>query len=165
MLDTKGVPCTFTIAGDRSHDFSMPRDLGMLPPKVAAALDKATAAAKAERDSMGKNGANYTARKDANDLVKVALNELYDTAAATSKAARQQYDEAFEYAVRRFARAMEDAKDALQSVVIAAQLYDQAAHGHAVGLAPGLGTKPVMFARAAYETLETLPKIPGLEEK
>ncbi|MER7927038.1 hypothetical protein ABTY96_28430 [Streptomyces sp. NPDC096057] len=165
MIDTKGTPCSFVVAGDRAHHFAMPRDLGMLPPKVAKAYEKLTDAARAAQELAGKNGGDRAARTEANDTVRAALAELYDQAAATTKAARELYDEQFEYALRRFARAIEDAQNALQGAVTAAQLFDQAANGHAVGLNPGLGTKSVMFARAASETLEKLPKIPALGEK
>ncbi|OPG03068.1 hypothetical protein B1R27_30080 [Streptomyces sp. GKU 895] len=164
MIDTKGTPCSFVIAGDRAHDFAMPRDLGMLPPKVVKAFEKLTAASRAEQQSMGKNSTNYAAKKEANDLVKTALGELYDTAAATSKAARQQYGEAYEYGVRRYLRAIEDARAALQDVVTASLLYDQAANGSAVGLSSINGVKPAMGAHHIYQALETLPAIPALEE-
>ncbi|MGX9887350.1 hypothetical protein [Streptomyces sp. NPDC002276] len=159
MLD-KGTPCSFAILGDRAHNFAMPRDLTVMPPKVVAAFEKLTAAARAEQKATG-----HAARLEANSVVRDALGALYDTAASTSKAARQQYDEAFEYAVRRYARALGDAQAALQDVVTSAQLHDQAVNGHAVGLNPEAKTKPVMIARLLADSLEKLPAIPGLEEK
>ncbi|MEU6373943.1 hypothetical protein [Streptomyces sp. NPDC046909] len=164
MLDTKGTPCSFVVAGDRAHNFALPRDLNVMPPKLVKALEKLQAAARAEQESSGKNANNYVAMKEANDKVRDSLNEVYDTAAATSKAARQQYGEAYEYGVRRYLRAIEDARAALQDVVTASLLYDQAAHGSAVGLSSINGVKPAMGAHHIYQALETLPAIPALEE-
>lgn len=163
MIDTKGTPHSFNISGDREHPFAMPRDLGMLPPKVAEAYEKVVAAQKAEAKDSAKNATNFVAMKEANDAVRAALGELYDVAASTSQAARQQYAEAFEYGVRRYVRAVAEAQSALQDVATAAALYDQATHGHAVGLNPASTTKSVMTARVLSESLETLPAVPGLE--
>lgn len=163
MIDAKGTPYSFNISGDREHSFAMPRDMGMLPPKVAEAYEKVVAAQKAEAKSSAKNANNFVAMKEANDTVRAALGELYDTAAATSQAARQQYGEAFEYGVRRYVRALADAQSALQDIATAAALYDQAAHGHGVGLNPASTTKSVMVARVLSESLETLPAVPELE--
>ncbi|MFC8201341.1 hypothetical protein ACFUTV_38990 [Streptomyces sp. NPDC057298] len=163
MIDTKGTPTSFVIAGDRSHEFSMPRDLAVLPEKVAKAYQRLVDARAAEQKASAKNNLNYPAMKAANDAVRDALHELYDTAAATSTAARQQYSEQYEYGLRRYERAIADAQAALQDVVTAVQLHDQAARGHGVGLKPGTGTKPVMIARVLSESLETLPALPALE--
>jgi hypothetical protein len=162
MLDTQGTPCQFVVAGDRAHSFALPRDLNVMPPKVVKALQKLQAAAKAEQESSGKNANNFVAMREANDKVRDALNELYDTAAAGSKAARQQYAEAFEYGLRRYQRAIEDARAALQDVVTASLLYDQAANGCAVGLSGLNGVKPAMGAQHIYAALETLPAVPEL---
>ncbi|MEU5892523.1 hypothetical protein ABZ835_37640 [Streptomyces sp. NPDC047461] len=164
MLDTKGTPVSVVIAGDRAHSFALPRDVSVMPPKVLKALEKVQAAAKAEQEASGKNANNFVAMREANDKVRDALNELYDTAAAGSTAARQQYREAFEYGVRRYQRAIEDAQAALQDVVTASLLYDQAANGCAVGLSGLNGVKPAMGAQYIYAALETLPTVPALEE-
>ncbi|MGW6261356.1 hypothetical protein [Streptomyces sp. NPDC055085] len=163
MIDYKGVPYSVNISGDREHPFAMPRDLGVLSPKVAAAYEKVVAAQKAEAKDSAKNANNFVAMKDANDAVHAALGELYDVAASTSQAARQQYAEVYEYGVRRYVRAIADAQSALQDIATAAALNDQAAHGHGVGLNPVSTMKSVMTARVLSESLETLPAIPALE--
>ncbi|QFZ74001.1 hypothetical protein GFH48_12765 [Streptomyces fagopyri] len=163
MIDVKGTPWAVNISGDREHPFAMPRDLAMLPPKVAAAYEKVVAAQKAEAKGPAKNGNNFVAMKETNDAVRAALGELYDVAASTSQAARQQYAEAFEYGVRRYVRALADAQSALQDVATAAALYDQAAHGHGVGLNPVSTMKAAMTARSLSESLESLPAVPELE--
>ncbi|MGW2620349.1 hypothetical protein [Streptomyces sp. NPDC001500] len=163
MIDVKGTPYSVTIAGDRAHVFAMPRDPEALPEKVAKAYQRLTDAQRAEQQASGKNANNYVAMKEANDAVRDALHRLYDTAASTSKAARQQYGEQFEYGARRYARAVEEAQAALQQVVTAAQLHDQAERGHGVGLNPDAKSKAVMTARLLSETLEQLPALPAID--
>jgi len=163
MIDTKGTPYSVSIAGDRGHEFAMPRDLAMLPEKVAKAYQRLVDAHRAEQKAAGKNSTNYAAKKEANDAVRDALADLYDTAAAGSKAARQQYAEAYDDGIRRYARAVAEAEAALQSVVTAAQLHDQAESGHGVGLNPAAKSRAVMIARLLSETLEHLPVLPALD--
>ena len=163
MIDFKGVPHSFSISGDRSHEFALPRDLELLPEKVAKAYQRVVDAQRAEQQAAGKNHANYTAKKEANDAVRDALTDLYDTGAATSKAARQQYAEAYDYGARRFARALGEAEAALQAVVTAAQLHDQAEHGHGIGLNPGAKSRALMMARLISDTLGQLPALPAID--
>lgn len=163
MLDTKGTSYAVSIAGDRMHYFTLPRDLGVMPTKTVKALEKLRAVDSEERESGAKTSLNYMERKQASDKTHAALAELYDTAASQAKAARQQYGEMFEYGVRKYARAIEDARAALQDVVTAALLHDQAAHGCAVGMSDIGAVKPATDAHQIYQALEALPGIAGLE--
>lgn len=163
MIDAKGTPYSVNIFGDRSHEFALPRDLSLLPEKVATAYQRVVDAQRAEQKDAGKNANNYTAMKEANDKVRDALADLYDTAAAGSKAAQQKAGEAYDYGARRYARAIAEAQAALQSTVTAAQLHDQAEHGHGVGLNPAAKSKAVMIARLLSETLEQMPALPALD--
>ncbi|MEU6244826.1 hypothetical protein [Streptomyces sp. NPDC047024] len=161
MLDIKGMPRSFSVAGDRLHEFAMPRDLSLLPPKVAKAFEAVLAASGAVQKAVGKS---VSTRAEANEALRDSLAELYDVASATSKAAREQHSEAFEYGVRRYARAIEDAKTALQMIVTAGQLHDMAENGCAVGLNPQAKTKAVLVARTLYSSIEALPAVPALKE-
>lgn len=163
MLNTKGSPFAVSIPGDREHHFALPQDLGVMPVKTMKALEKLRAADREERESGARNSVNYVERKQASDKTHAALSELYDTAASQSKAARQSYGEMYEYATRRYARAIEDARQALQDVVTASLLYDQAANGCAVGMSAIGGVKPAKDAHHIYQTLESLPGISPLE--
>lgn len=161
MIDFKGTPYSVSIAGDRGHEFAMPRDIEALHPKVAAAFH---ALVEAQRTEQATKGANGTAAKmAAHDVTRSALGELYDVAASTSKTARGQYAEAYDYGARRFARALAEAESALQSVVTAAQLHDQAEHGHGVGLNPAAKSRALMMARLIADTFGQLPALPALD--
>ena len=163
MLDFKGTPHSVAISGDRTHAFALPRDLGVLPERVAKAYQRVLDAQHAEQKVSAKNGNDYAAMREANDAVRDAVHELYDVAAATSKAARQQYGEQFEYGARRYVRALAEAESALQEAVTAAQLHDQAEHGHGVGINPEARSKAVMTARLLSESLGQMPPLPAID--
>jgi hypothetical protein len=163
MIDFQGTPFTVVINGDRGHEFTLPRDRTALHPKVAEAFAELENARSVEQKGMARNSNNYAAKKEANDATRDALHHVYDTAASISKAARQQHEEAFEYAARRYARAIGEAQAALQTLVTAAQLHDMAEHGHNIGINPAAKTPAVTTARLLSVSLDQLPPLPPID--
>lgn len=156
-VDLKGRPVSFVVNGDRAHTFSVPSDQAHLHPRVNEALVAAESARETERKTKASDKAT---RRKANDTVRDAVESLYDTAAVNAKATREHAAERFELASRRYARAIEAAKAALQEAATAAQVYDQAVHGHGVGIDPRSRAKAVVTAANLSQQLADLFPLP-----
>jgi len=162
MIDIKGQALAFSIAGDREHSFMLPVDRNTIPEQVAKALAKATAVRDKNAKDAAKLAHNYAARAEANQTLKDALGDVYEAAAASASAACDQYQAAYDHGTRRYARAMQEAQEALQQMATARQMWSQAKHGHGVGLDtavnPGLG-----LIHGLAEQLGRLPQLPAID--
>ncbi|WP_328441746.1 hypothetical protein OHA71_42775 [Streptomyces sp. NBC_00444] len=148
-IDFNGVPFEVSVPGDRAHRFVLPRNRGTLPPKPLKAFEVLETAR--EEASVG--------RKKGNDLA--ALNGVYDTGAATSRAAVEHHREQHTYATARFGRAVGDAQAAPQGVIDHAR---QAENVGGVGFPSGVRPYPpaMMRLRVLAEALGQLPAVPEL---
>lgn len=164
MITLKGSPTSFAIAGDRTHAFEIPLDREQLHPKVGKAFGVLEAARAAEAKVRKDNPGDRTATADANETVKEALDTLYDTAAGSAKATREHAAQQYDTAVRRYARALDHAQEALQTAATAAQVHRQAALSHGVGIATGQVGRAALTAHSVSELIETLPALPAIDE-
>jgi hypothetical protein len=158
VIDFNGSPTGATVAGDRHHEFRMPRDRATVPPKTLAALtaveDAVDAASKATTPK---------AKQQATDAVRAAVGDLYDRAASTSRADREHHHEGYAYGAAKLARALADAQAALQLMADHAQQYDNPS---GVGFKANSRDKSptVMRLHLISEALGNMPAAPELGE-
>jgi hypothetical protein len=157
-IDFNGTPTGATVAGDRHHEFRMPRDRTTVPPKTLAALTAVQDAVE-----VSSKATTPKARQQATDAVRAAVGDLYDRAASTGRADREHHREGFAYSAAKFARALADAEAALQRMADHAQQFDNPA---------GVGFKvdhrdrsqAVMRLHLIAEALGNVPAAPELGE-
>ncbi|MBY8879749.1 hypothetical protein [Actinacidiphila acidipaludis] len=162
MIDIKGQPLAFSIAGDRQHSFMLPADRTVIPEPVAKALTKATTVRDKNAKDAAKTTHNYAARAEANQALKDALGDVYEAAAAGASAACDQYQAAYDHGARRYARALAEAQEALQQMATARQMWSQAKHGHGVGLDTA-ANPGIALLHGLGEELSRLPQLPAID--
>lgn len=163
VITLKGTTSEFIVPGDRAHRFDLPLDRDLLYPKVLKAFAIAEAAGDAYRKATQEKPNDRAGQAEAAAQVKAAVHGLYDQAGASAKATRELASEQYEMATRQYARAIEAAQAALQTVASAAQVYDQAAGGHAVGINPASRARAVLAAHVLSEQIEVLPGLPAID--
>lgn len=162
-ITLKGTTRTFVVAGDRAHEFTVPLDRDQLHPKVLKALDALQAAGDAEQKVMREKRSDRAAMADANDAIRDAVDNLYDVAGANARPTREHAAEQYDMAARRYARAIEQAQGALQSAVTAAQVFDLAAGGHAVGISDKSRALAVTTAHMLSQQIDALVALPAVD--
>jgi hypothetical protein len=162
-IDYKGNQVSFTVAGERQHDFHLPHDASAIPEKIHQAI---AAAVKAKDNvtkvSKGKEGW-HTDVREANDKLGSAVRDIYDVAASVAKTTQAQAGEQFEYGRRKLDRALVDAQAALQVMMTSAQLWNEATHGPGVGITPKAVGKTETVVHGLSEQLERLMSVPPLD--
>ncbi|WP_392668628.1 hypothetical protein [Streptomyces sp. LN785] len=157
-MDHKGQPISVVIPGDRGHVFAIPRNRATMPPKISAAFDALEAAYKAEMDTKAND---RKAKQAAVDATRAALNDLYDTAAATGVSRRQYHEEGYLYAASKLNRALEEADAALQLLLDHASQY---VNPVGVGLAPDTRAKSVATLRLLAGQLTDRVAVPNIDD-
>lgn len=161
-IDFNGTPVSFTVSGRATYGFTLPRDRSTLPEKVAAALGAADAAREAEQKTRTKNGNDHAAIRTANEKLGAAVDDVYDVAAASSRARREHHLEEYNYAAAKLGRALGEAERALQTMADHAQ---QAVNPVGVGFSQEASrdAKVVSQLRFLVEQMAALPSVPALE--
>lgn len=155
-IDFNGTPFSASVAGDRVHDFRLPRDRSRVPAKTQEALHAVQEALTAEAKAK-----TQAAKQEASDALRAAVEDVYDRAAATSRADRETHREQYTYGAAKLARALEEAQAALQLMADHAQQY-----ANPVGVGFPLDVRSnspaVMQLRLISETIANLPAVPEL---
>lgn len=154
----KGQPFTVVIPGDRGHDFSLPFDRSTMPPKTADAVGKLIEARDAEQKV--KPNASAAVKQSALDATRKALEDVYDTAGATTSSRRQFHQEAYAFAASKLGRALAEAEAALQQLVDHALQYDTPT---GVGVDEKTRSAAVAKLRCLAEDLTRLTPVPPID--
>ena len=154
-IDFNGAPFVASVAGDREHGWRLPLDRSRVPVKTQEALHGVQKALDA-----GAKAKTQAAKQEASEALRAAVGDVYDRAAATSRADRETHREQYAYGAAKLARALEDAQTALQLMADHAQQY---ANPAGVGFpTAGSNSPAVMNLRLVSETIANLPAVPEL---
>jgi len=162
-VDFNGSPVSYTVNGDRTHHFTLPRNRGALHSKVTGALKKADAAVTAEAEARAKDGNDHNAHRAANEKVGAAVGDVYDVASASSRARVEYHREEYAYAAAKFGRALAEAERALQALADHAQLAECPV-GIGFDTAVSARSKTVGRLRLIADSLASMPGVPELGE-
>ncbi|MFJ8766670.1 hypothetical protein [Streptomyces clavifer] len=159
MVTFKGTTVSVLIAGDRTHEFTLPNDPATMPAKTSAALNAVLDAQKNAQATDRKKSADFEAKAEAHNATKRALGDLYDTADSTGSSRRQHHEEAYTFATLKLTRALADAEAAIQ---VLADHALQHSHPVGIGIDPASRAKSVAGLRCLAEHLDHFPAVPPI---